>query len=351
MTATPHPRFGLFDHLDRSETPVHQLFYDRLRIIEAADALGYHCYHLAEHHGTPLGLAPSPGVMLAAVTQRTRRIRLCPLIYPLPMYNPLRLVEEIGMLDQLSMGRIEVGVGRGGSPHELAYYGVDPEKAKAIFSEALQIVRMGLETGRVDIEGTFHSFRQVPIEVPVYQKPFPPFWYGASTHDSIAWVARERMNMVAGGSLSKLRAATDLYREIQAQTHGTSIPGDLRLGAVRRLVVAETDEEALRIARPAYAVWYGSMIKLWRDFGAEPSRFFPDLESAIEHDVAIVGSPRTVAEGVANYFEKSGCNYFIGAVAFGSLDVEHSLQTLGLFRSEVMPRFPADALGGSPCVT
>src|SRR5579864_4038821 len=101
---------------------------DRLQLIEAYYRAGFYTYHLAEHHGTPLGLAPSPGVFLAAVAYRTRKLRFGPLVYLLPLYNPLRLIEEICMLDQISNGRFELGVGRGISPFELAYHGVDPER-------------------------------------------------------------------------------------------------------------------------------------------------------------------------------------------------------------------------------
>ena len=98
-------------------------YEDRLKIVEAYDRAGFYGYHLAEHHATPLGMAPSPNVFLAAVAQRTRRLRFGPMVYVLPLYHPLRLIEEICMLDQMSGGRLEIGFGRGASPIELAIYG------------------------------------------------------------------------------------------------------------------------------------------------------------------------------------------------------------------------------------
>lgn len=84
--------FGLFDWIDRGTTPLHQLYAERLRLLEAADAAGFFGYHLAEHHATPLGMAPSPALFLTAAAQRTQRLRLGPLVYLLPLYNPLRLI-------------------------------------------------------------------------------------------------------------------------------------------------------------------------------------------------------------------------------------------------------------------
>src|SRR5262245_46947483 len=140
--------FGLFDWIDRTATPLHQLYEERLRLLEVADTAGFFCYHLAEHHATPLGMAPSPALFLAAAAQRTRRIRLGPLVYLLPLYNPLRLIEEVSMLDQLSGGRLELGVGRGVVPYELRYFGVDPDETRAIFDEALAVLLAGLTNSR-----------------------------------------------------------------------------------------------------------------------------------------------------------------------------------------------------------
>ena len=100
------------------------MFEQRLQMIEHAEALGFHAYQVAEHQGTPLSLNSSPAVFLSAASQRTSRIRLIPTVLCLPWYNPFRLYSEICMLDQLSQGRIEVGIGRGVSPIESTYFGI-----------------------------------------------------------------------------------------------------------------------------------------------------------------------------------------------------------------------------------
>src|ERR1019366_7945609 len=89
--------FGVFDHIDRSGQMLQAFYETRLKLAEAYDRSGFYAYHVAEHHGTPLGMAPSPGIFLAAVAQRTKRLRLGPLVYILPLYNPLRLIDEIAM--------------------------------------------------------------------------------------------------------------------------------------------------------------------------------------------------------------------------------------------------------------
>ena len=123
-------RIGVFDHLDRGAGALPAFYEDRLRLIELYDRAGLYAYHLAEHHGTPLGMAPSPSVFLAAVAQRTKRLRFGPTVYCLPLYPPLRLLEEICMLDQMSGGRLELGVGRGISPIEVAFFDLDPPRRR-----------------------------------------------------------------------------------------------------------------------------------------------------------------------------------------------------------------------------
>ena len=101
-------QFGIFDHLDRNKSPLKDYYEARLQLIEMYDREGFYAYHVAEHHSTPLGMAPSPSVFLSAVAQRTKRLRFGPLVYALPLYHPIRLIEEICMLDQMSGGRLDI---------------------------------------------------------------------------------------------------------------------------------------------------------------------------------------------------------------------------------------------------
>src|SRR3954447_17231395 len=140
--------FGLFDWIDAAPgRTAGEVYEDRLRLLREADRGGFTVYHLAEHHGTPLGLAPSPAVFLAAAARETTRIRLAPTTFIVPLYDPLRLVEEIGMLDQLSGGRLEIGVGKGPSPHEAAMLGLPPPQTAGRFEDVMPAILEALEIG------------------------------------------------------------------------------------------------------------------------------------------------------------------------------------------------------------
>src|SRR5271156_4294572 len=146
-------KIGVFDHMDRANVPLDQFFDDRMKLVEAYDRAGFHGYHVAEHHSTPLGVAPSPGVWLAAIAARTKQLRFGALVYLLPLYHPIKLLEELCMLDQMSHGRVMFGVGRGISPIELRYYDLNPDETPAMYAEALEVILQGLTSPTLTHEG------------------------------------------------------------------------------------------------------------------------------------------------------------------------------------------------------
>src|SRR5258707_3232067 len=163
-------QFGIFDHLDDSGVPLGQHFEDRLRLIEAYDRAGFCAYHLAEHHNTALGYAPSPSVFLAAVAQRTKHLKFGPMVYLLPLYHPLRLIDEVCMLDQMSNGRFLYGVGRGISPIEVGFYGVDFATGAEQFRQAFEATRLGFTEYRLTFHGKYYDFANVPVPMKPMQK-------------------------------------------------------------------------------------------------------------------------------------------------------------------------------------
>jgi alkanesulfonate monooxygenase SsuD/methylene tetrahydromethanopterin reductase-like flavin-dependent oxidoreductase (luciferase family) len=336
-------KFGIFDHMERREgESVTDLFEGRLQLLEAADAAGIYAYHLAEHHATRLGMAPSPSVFLSAVAQRTTRLRFGPLLYVLPLYEPLRLIEEIGMLDQLSNGRLELGVGRGASVFELAYYNVPFLESKYMFEEAIEVLKKGLREDRLNHAGEKYVYRDVPMEVPPVQKPNPPFWFGAFTPANAEFAGNLGMNAVCGGTNTMVKDMKAVYDTARASARGTE--RDLNphvdtplFGAFRHVFVADTDQQADEIATPAYKIYYENLMKLWRDFNTVNTLFTPDLGEAKAYDVAWSGSPETVAAQINRYFEDSGTNYLVLAVAWGSLTAEQSRRSFDLLTDQVIP--------------
>jgi len=239
--------FGVFDHVDRSALPLADFYDARLKIVEAYDRGGFYAYHVAEHHATPLGIAASPSVYLAAVAQRTQRLRFGPLVYTLPLYHPLRLIEEICMLDQMSGGRFQLGIGRGISPLETRCFGVDPDERQRRYEEIIQILMQGMTGKTVDFAGQYYTFRGVPMELAPLQQPHPPIWLGVATPDSAEHAGRNGSNVVSLSTAAETRLLTDRYRKGWRETNGEQAPP--RLGLGRFIVVAESDDDGTRQGR------------------------------------------------------------------------------------------------------
>jgi alkanesulfonate monooxygenase SsuD/methylene tetrahydromethanopterin reductase-like flavin-dependent oxidoreductase (luciferase family) len=334
-------KFGVFDHLDDSGLPLHEHYRNRLNLVELYDREGLYCYHLAEHHTTPLGTAPSPGIFLSAIAQRTRRIRFGPLVYTLPFYHPLRLIEEICMLDHLSGGRLQLGVGKGVSPFELGYYGIAAKESQSRYFESLDVLRRGLGSDSLDHDGDFYSFRDVPMTMRPLQQPHPPLWYGTNSPEAAGWAAANEVNVVSLLPAGQARAITDRYRrEWTALGHDeNAIPF---MGVSRLLVVAETDAEALDIAGRAYRRWRSSFRWLWEKHGNTDyiERFAPpEFSDMMQWGGGFAGTPASVRDYITREIEDGGINYLIASLMFGDMREKEATASATLYAQEVIPAF------------
>ncbi len=337
MAASTGLMLGIFDHMDRGAVPVAEFYENRLRLIEAYDRADFYAYLVAEHHSTPLGMAPSPGIFLSAVAQRTKRLRFGPLVYTLPLYHPLRLIEEICMLDQMSGGRLEFGVGKGISPIETRYYGIDPDKSDAMFAEGYDLLRAGLTSKVLNFEGAFYQFKDVPLTLETIQKPYPPIWYGVVQPSSAQRAAKRGFKVMSNTATANVRATAETYWE-----NFVSIPGSgtkPAFGMNRFLVVADTDEAAWAIARRAYRRWHASFMNLWNLAGIEPIgvNYPPEIDGQAADGRAVIGTPQAVLDKLQAQVEQTGVNYLGCRFAFGDMSLTESMRSIELFAEQVKP--------------
>lgn len=328
---------GVFDHLDDSGWELSRQYNDRLEIAAACDQSGFRGYHVAEHHGTPHGLAPAPNLLLSAIAQRTSTLRLGPMVMLLNLYHPLRAFEEICMLDQLSGGRLDLGIGRGATTFELGFFGVDPAVARERYQEAADIVLQAMTARRLDFHGRHFELDNIPITLSPVQRPHPPLWLGTTNPRTAAWAAEHGVNIVAIGPASKIRAITDIYR---SRRPVVAPPGEAKpmLGMVRHVVVAESDREAIELARPAYTRWSSALTYLYRDRGAPvPPMLEVPFGDALDSGVCIAGSASTVRDSLLRQIDEAGVNYVMFLLAFGDLSLSASLRTIAGISAEIVP--------------
>ena len=283
-------------------------------------------------------MAPSPSVFLAAVAQRTKRLKFGPLVYTLPMYHPLRVAEEICMLDHLSNGRLQVGVGRGISPHELEHYGVVPAEAQARYLEAFSILLQVLTTGSVTFEGKFYS---------VPQRADGSRAAAAAASPAVVW-RRQCRGGELGGAQRRQRRVQRAGRA-GARDHGALLRrvdrGRKRIGGSppRRHEPARggsgydragVEHRPTRLPSVAY-----ELLQLWERHGTRPNyALYPGTFDELEAmGLGVAGSPEKVRDVLTAQAAEAGVNYLVCRLAFGDLALPESLRSLELYAGAVMP--------------
>jgi alkanesulfonate monooxygenase SsuD/methylene tetrahydromethanopterin reductase-like flavin-dependent oxidoreductase (luciferase family) len=341
VAEAPVVKFGVMDHVDDSGRSPHEHYEARLCFTETLDRLGFYSYHVAEHHGTPLGFAPSPNVYLAAVAQRTRQLRFGPMVYVAALYHPMRLAEEICMLDQMSGGRLQVGMGRGAVSLEQELYDVDPALTQQRYEEARDIVLAALTSTTVDFSGAHFRVHDFPMVLRCLQQPRPPLWYGLGNPESAVWAASVGANVISLRPAAAARVALQRYRE-EWQALGRA-PQDLPfMGLCRHVVVAESDAEAQAAARAAFPRWRASLAALWERRGrALPVAVPLQWDELQAHGMGIAGTAQHVADYVREQNGMAGGNFFLCQMMFGDMPLECAQQSARLFAFEVAPRLAA----------
>jgi alkanesulfonate monooxygenase SsuD/methylene tetrahydromethanopterin reductase-like flavin-dependent oxidoreductase (luciferase family) len=324
--------FGIFDSFDQGDSTPGQVIANRLDFAVEAEKAGIAHYHVTEHHGTPLSVCPSPNLFLAALSQRTTRMRIGALVHVLPMYDPLRLAEEIAVLDQLTGGRLDVGVGSGVSPYELSYFGIDAGQARARYAETLKAVTQALTTGRMRHAGTLLRDYDVELSVGPVQRPHPPLWYASSNTATAEWAAANGVNFVGRWNDGGFIPAASAYWDATNTTTTTA-----RIGTAAHVYIGRTDAEAVERFRKANDVFARQLLKLWHDNGNHNADHLYDTDRTMANGNALVGSAETVAARLAAQVSQAPVNYFEATLAFGDLTPGEATANLTAFAETVMP--------------
>ena len=381
-------RVGVFDHIEHQpDVRLDRLYNDRLQLIEQLDRSGFYSYHLAEHH-TPAvhSLAPSQNVFLASVAQRTERLRFGAGVYVLPLHHPLRLIEEVCMLDNLSGGRLEIGVGPGGEL-EAYFWGQEgePETNRARFDETFAILLEGLAHEELTYDGRFHSFDRVPMRLRPLQQPHPPLWYMRNTETA----ARFGMNCAIIGSLDNLEANVTRFRRLWTKHHGPDATNpngtEPMVGLMLHIVVREDEARAIELAESAWEAYRWNLTAPRRleaerrsldqflgtpETAGEDADWPPpgpdrwnapaeraELETSLStlsdgeraardarrsnpggiSDLVLAGTPDTIADYLTEY-ASTGANYLMANFEWGNLTHEIATRSVELWTDELMPR-------------
>ena len=329
------PQLGIFDWVEASGRASAEIYEHKMELASLADRAGFHGFFIAEHHGTPLSIDGSPGALLSAIFQRTRHLRAGALTFCLPWYHPYRFYSEVCMLDQMSHGRLELGVGRGVSPIESRIFGLTGiEQSRERYRQTLDTFFAACSSGTMklpEIEAELH--------VKPYQRPYPPLWFPSSNRESIEFTARHGYHTAFIGKHADCKPLFERYRELWQEhrndpgRHNAHVAAPF-LAKTQHLVIAETDAEAKKLGEQAYSAWAAHIHHLTRKLGR------PDVFKTTPYDEdsaqrLIAGAPRTVLEKLQEMLRQTGANYLLCIFSFGDLSPEQAMRSLELFASEV----------------
>jgi alkanesulfonate monooxygenase SsuD/methylene tetrahydromethanopterin reductase-like flavin-dependent oxidoreductase (luciferase family) len=267
------------------------------------------------------------------------------MVFVAPLYHPMRLAEEICMLDQMSGGRLQLGIGRGAVWLEHEIYDVDPASSAERYAEARDLVLQALTQTSVNFSGRHFRVRDFPMVLRPYQTPHPPLWYGIGNPDSAVWAAAHSANVVSLQPAAIARRTLDRYRE-EWHKLGRADSALPFLGVARHVVVADTEAEARRIARGAYPRWRASFSSLWERRGVPTPLSLPqEWDPLQEAGGSIAGTPAMVREYLQAQRASAGTNFFLCQMVFGDIGYEEALRSLTLFAGEVAPALESTARG------
>jgi len=314
--------------------------------VDCAEAGGYGSVWITEHHLSSFGLIGTPSVYAAAVAQRTRRVRIGYAIAVLPLHHPLRLAEEIAWVDNLSRGRLLVGVGPGFSPYEFGAFGVPLEERHARLQEGAAILRGALSQETFSHAGRFWTVPPVTLRPRPFRGCAPPFLRASSSPESLRQAALDGVPVMLGlKPTSQIAECIAAYRACRSALGlpAAEIAREVaEFRVLRRVALAASDEEALADARGALR-WEAATARRVHGAGAgaagTPAKLADGSDAADdlpEITGGCIGTPRTVLREL-RALRALGVRHVIAWLNFGDLPYAKVRRSMELIRHEVIP--------------
>ena len=351
-------KFGLFIVASWPEKETREqsrIYGEALEQMRFAEELGFDSVWIAEHHSSRYGIFPSLMPILSHVAAQTKKIRIGGGVSVLPFHNPVFLAEEAAMLDLLSNGRLDFGVGRGSADYEYGNFNIDFASRDQRFREVLDIIIGLWTTSGFSYSGKYYHVNDLTIAPTPVQRPHPPIYLAVSRTAVSIDVAVERDLPILTSFFTPEAdnlALFKLYTERCAEAG--KLPRLDRMPYFRFVHVAEDEEEAREYPRNALTwvrdlsgyrktLTHGDEINVdlehWRQIRSEDP---PSYESELENNTYF-GSPEQCVEWISNLERDYGIGYFGASMSFGSMAHEKVMRSMELFAEKVMPRFERGA--------
>src|SRR5712692_7505630 len=331
-------KFGIFifgdnhPELGRSN----QKYYEEvLTIAEWAEELGFDSFWLGEHHLYWYGTCVSPPMLIAALGQRTKNIRLGPAVAVLPFHNPLIVAEEYALADNLCAGRLDFAVGSGFSPVEFQTFGMSMEEAKEKCWEAFDVVLKAWTQEEFSHQGKHYQFENVSLYMKPLQRPMPPIWMAASSDDTLVKAGEMGFPIMGipfarSNTIRDVKTKNDLFKDSYTRS---GHKGDPDIMVAMHVYLHQNEEDAVSLSRPYYER-VSSFLKTHRRPGSKVHEF----DNIRKENLAVFTSPDEAQETFREY-QKIGVTNVICMVNFGGVPLPDVRRTLELMSKAVIPKF------------
>ncbi|HKQ27766.1 MAG TPA: LLM class flavin-dependent oxidoreductase [Burkholderiales bacterium] len=323
--------FSVNDHHPRLARTVPQLYAQVMRQCELAETLGYDTFFCAEHHFHEYGVVPDPAVMLSALAQRTRRIRLGTAISILTFHDPRRIAETYSMVDMMSGGRLVFGVGSGYLAHEFVGYDRDPKEKRDRFNENLELVRRLMAGERLSYQGRFSKSENVVLNVLPHEGRLPPIYVAVLAREAAYHVGKQK-NGIFTVPYASCTDFADIGRMLEEYRKGLAEAGvpahDDDHVFTLHTHVAASDQEAKLQAKSAYDLYVDTRLYAKKHV----------YEDILANGIHLFGSVQTVSAKMRD-LHAMGIRHVATMHNFGALEPHLVERSMTMFAREVMPQF------------
>ena len=343
-----------FGMLHLFENPINkterEIIKEQMELMLAAESLGFDSTWPAEHHFSEYGFCASPQLTLAALAMKTTRLRLCTGVVVLPFHHPVRVAEDFAFLDQLSDGRISLGLGRGYQPVEYRGYGVDQTRSREIFNEGVEIIRQAWTQDRVNFSGNHYQISDLEVRPHPYQKPTPPMYSAVLSPESFRLAGRSGMHLMMsaafGATAEQAQQGIAEYR-LGREEAGLDPMGG-RIACLLMVYTADSVDQAHREFKDPVEWYYRTIAKYVADRGrvvkgyemySRTQQVASNLkfETLLEGTSMVCGDPDHCAERLIELTNAYGFNELLVWTRLGGLDTKKVLRSMELLSDRVMP--------------
>jgi alkanesulfonate monooxygenase SsuD/methylene tetrahydromethanopterin reductase-like flavin-dependent oxidoreductase (luciferase family) len=311
-----------------------QVYQEGLAQMEAAEALGFHTLWLTEHHFSAYGGSPDPMIMATAAANRLKTARLGLGVSVLPFHHPLQLAEQAAMVDVLSGGRLEFGVGRGSQRYEYARLGIAIDDKGSRFEEGIEIIRRAWTQEAFSYDGTYYRFPETTVYPRPLQQPHPPIWIASTTPPTLQYAVQHR-HPVMGSALLTLPGAKEYYALYQTLLAEAGQNPASAVFALSRRTYVSPDTNQVRQAAERCVAFHTTWAKQMGIAKSSPhgELTFDDLFDSSY----LFGTPEECL-AILTELRAMGIQEVICNMNFaGVLDHRQVLRSMELFASQVMP--------------